>query len=90
MKTPPELVPAKKMTLKQIKDHLDRIRNHPKIIYFNNNIPLGACPGDIVNQQFTEWKENFNTLIIDDEIDWGLFEDLRIEWEKKVTINASQ
>lgn len=88
-KTPMELIPAPKMTKRQVIAHLGKIQNHPMIHNFRSEINFECIhPGDVIKWYFTDWHESFKTMIVEDDINWEEFEDLRVEWEKDATVAA--
>lgn len=73
-------VAAPQMTVKQYKEYVSLCVSLG--FYMINNLPGDGRvkPGDTIEITFSAVSITYFVLIIDD-IDWGLFEDLRAEWD---------
>lgn len=81
---PPDMIPAPEMTIPQAKAFIQKCIEHPDIIYTGGHITWVV--GEIITWCI-EKEPKYKTLLIED-FNWEEFEDLRVEWEKDVTIAA--
>lgn len=84
---PNELIPAPKMTVKQVYEFVAKIQAHPQIRKFDTIYPRTPMPGDMIVWTFAEWGVKYETLVIE-KFDWDAFNEERIAWEKEIETHA--
>lgn len=86
MKMPPQYIPKPEMTKAQVFAHVELCKTH--FDQFDINVNINSIQvGDSLTWSFLLYNESYNTIVVED-FNWEEFEDLRVEWEKDVTIAA--